>query len=432
MRVPGVGWLLTTSLVARLPVAMANLAIILRIATATGSYARAGAVTGAYVVGTGLFGPFLGRVADRAGRRPVLLVAAVVNAAGLIALAFIPVRETLVILVVAAVAGASLPPVAPAVRSLWPALVPEDLRSGIYAFDATMQEATFMVGPTLVALLSSLSGPPAALIACGGIGLVGTLAVSLHPAIGTPLTADPAPAAAAAATAASTPAAPGHTDDAADPGRGAVATTGPAAPSGDGAPRSAGRRLLHPAGLPGLGSLVVIVLVFLASILIVEVTVVAFAGHHHASGQAGLLLAAWSTGSMVGGFSFGARSAHAGSRVLAPLMLAAAVGFLCLAAAPGVGVLYGLLFLAGMSIAPGFSCIYGLVGQLAPATGSVEAFSWIASGIQMGAAGGAALGGLLVEDIGTRWSFVFAAGCGLGTAGIAWWRAWRAGHREPA
>jgi MFS family permease len=393
MRVPGVGWLLTTSLVARLPVAMANLAIILRIATATGSYARAGAVTGAYVVGTGLFGPFLGRLADRAGRRPVLLISAVVNAAGLISLAFIPVHHTVVILIVAAASGASLPPVAPAVRSLWPALVPEDLRSGIYAFDATMQEATFMVGPTLVALLSSLSGPPAALIACGGIGLAGTLAVSLHPAVGTPLTSDPA-----------------------------AATT--SAPD-----RPARRRLLHPAGLPGLASLVIIVLVFLASILIVEVTVVAFAGHHHASSQAGLLLAAWSTGSMVGGFAFGARSAHAGTRVLAPLMLAAAVGFLCLAAAPGVGLLYGLLFLAGMSIAPGFSCIYGLVGTLAPSTGSVEAFSWIASGIQIGAASGAALGGLLVEDIGTRWSFVFAAGCGLVTAAIAWWRAF---HRKPA
>jgi MFS family permease len=390
MRVPGVGWLLTTSLVARLPVAMANLAIILRIATATGSYARAGAVTGAYVVGTG---PFLGRLADRAGRRPVLLISAVVNAAGLISLAFIPVHHTVVILIVAAASGASLPPVAPAVRSLWPALVPEDLRSGIYAFDATMQEATFMVGPTLVALLSSLSGPPAALIACGGIGLGGTLAVSLHPAVGTPLTSDPA-----------------------------AATT--SAPD-----RPARRRLLHPAGLPGLASLVIIVLVFLASILIVEVTVVAFAGHHHASSQAGLLLAAWSTGSMVGGFALGARAAHAGARVLAPLMLAAAVGFLCLAAAPGVGLLYGLLFLAGMSIAPGFSCIYGLVGTLAPSTGSVEAFSWIASGIQIGAASGAALGGLLVEDIGTRWSFVFAAGCGLVTAAIAWWRAF---HRKPA
>ena len=385
-RAPGVAWLLTTSLAARLPVAMANLAIILRIATATGSYARAGGVTAAYVVGTGLTGPVLGRFADRVGRRPVLLVAAAVNAAGLVSLAFIPVRETVVVLLVAAASGGSLPPVAPAVRSLWPSLVSGELRSSLYAFDATMQEATFMAGPSLVALLSTLSGPPAALIACGAIGLAGTVALCLHPAISAPIRAEPAPA----------------------------VETPPL-------PRPERRRRVI-AGIPGLGTLVVIILVLLTAILVVEVTVVAFAGHAHESSQSGLLLAVWATGSMVGGFSFGARAAHAGARVLAPLMGAAGVGFLCLAAAPGVGVLYGLLFLAGMSIAPGFSCIYGLVGALAPSTGSVEAFSWVGSGIQLGAAAGAAIGGVLVDTVGTHWSFV-CGGCGaMTTAGIALWR----------
>ncbi len=69
---------------------------------------------------------------------------------------------------------------------------------------------------------------------------------------------------------------------------------------------------------------------------------------------------------MAGGIVLGARTAHAGARVLAPLMLAGAAGFLLLAAAPGVAVLYGLLFLAGVAIAPGFSCIYGLVGAVTP------------------------------------------------------------------
>jgi len=381
-RAPGVAWLLTTSLVARLPVAMANLAIILRIAAGTGSYGRAGAVTGAYVVGTGITGPALGRIADRLGRRPVLLVTAVLNAAGLACLAFLPVGETLLLVVVAAASGASLPPVAPAVRSLWPALVSGEQRSSLYAFDATMQEATFMLGPTLVALLSSLSAPPVALVACGVIGLGGTFALSLHPAISSPV-------------------------------RGGT-------PAAELPPRRRWR--LQIAGLPGLGTLVLIILVFLAAILVIEVTVVAFAGRAHASSQAGVLLAVWATGSMAGGFAFGARTAHAGVRVLAPLMAAAALGFLCLAAAPNIGVLYGLLFLAGMSIAPGFSCIYGLVGSLAPSTGSVEAFSWIGSGIQMGAAGGAAVGGILVDAVGTRWSFVVAAGGAMATAAVAWWR----------
>jgi len=265
-----------------------------------------------------------------------------------------------------------------------------------------MQEATFMIGPTLVALLSSAFGPRAALFGCAGIGIAGAIAVVSHPAMASPA----APAAPGSPAAPPAPASPA--EGLAEPQR---------------TPRT--RRFLQPAGLPGLGSLVVIVLVFLASIVVVEVTVVAFAGHHGSRSQAGFLLTVWSTGSMFGGFVFGPRAAHAAERVLAALMASSAGGFLLLAAAPGVDVLYGLMFLAGVAIAPGFSAIYGLVGKLAPSEGAVEAFSWIASGIQMGAAGGAAIGGLLVQGVGTRWAFVFAAGCGLSTAGIAWWRARR-------
>jgi MFS family permease len=421
--------LLTTSLVARLPMAMANLAIILRIVGATGSYARAGGVTAAYVLGTGVMGPVLGRLADRLGRRPVLLLSAVVNAGGLITLAFIPVRDTAVVLVVAAVAGASLPPVVAAVRSLWAGLVPEDVQGNLYALDATMQEATFMVGPSLVALLSTLSGPPAALVACGAIELAGTLAVSLHPAVASPAGATGRTQVVAGARGPGDPASTHTVAGASVPGD----TASTQVVAGAGGPRdTAWHRRFQPAGIPGLATLVVIVAAFLAAIVVVEVSVVAFAGHAGAKNQAGVLLAVWATGSMAGGFLFGARAAHAGARVLAPLMLAASIGFLALASAPGVGILYGLLFLAGVSIAPGFSCIYGLVGNLSPSDGSVEAFSWIASGIQMGAAGGAALGGLLVDDIGTHGSFAFAAGAAVVTAAIAWWRAHHVGAKQPA
>jgi MFS family permease len=407
---------------------MTTLAIILRVVGATGSYARAGGVTAAYVVGTGVMGPVLGRLADRIGRRPVLLLSAAVNGAGLVSLGFIAVSHVAVVLVVAAVAGASVPPVAAAVRSLWAGLVPEEVQGNLYALDATMQEVTFMVGPTLVALLSSLSGPPAALVACGAIGLGGTVAVSLHPAVAIPAS----PKGAVRVATAVIPVDAGEqtatglkVGSDSELGQGSEpAAIEPQRPFPD-----RRRRRFQPAGLPGLGSLVVIVVVFLAAIVVVEVSVVAFAGHAGAKNQAGVLLAVWSMGSMLGGFVFGARSAQAGTRVLAPLMVGSGAGFLVLTAAPGVVVLYGLLFLAGMSIAPGFSCIYGLVGNLSPSTGSVEAFSWIASGIQMGAAGGAALGGLLVDDIGTRWAFAFAGGCGLVTAGIAWWRA---RHLQPA
>jgi predicted MFS family arabinose efflux permease len=99
-------------------------------------------------------------------------------------------------------------------------------------------------------------------------------------------------------------------------------------------------------------------------------------------------------------------------------MLATAGGFALLAVAPGVGVLYGLLFLAGVAIAPGFSCIYDLVGRTTPPEVSVEAFSWVASAIQLGAAAGAAVGGVLVQASGTRTAVLCAALVGVGTATV--------------
>jgi MFS family permease len=348
---------------------MVNLAIILRIARGTGSYARAGLVTAAYVIGTGLAMPLVGRLADRKGRRPVLLVAACLNAVGLIALAFVPVRATAALLVVAAVTGASVPPVAPAVRSLWRHLAPPNLVSGLFAMDATLQEVSFMIGPSLVALVAAIAEPAAALVLCGVIGLLGAVAVLAHPAMGRPAGERPGP-----------------------------------------------RQRVD---LPGLVTLVALIVMFLAGIVIVEVAVVAFAGHHHASDQSGLLLTVWSAGSMAGGLAFGARTAHRGAGVLAPLLAAAALGFALLCLAPDVAVLYGLMFLAGTAIAPGFSCVYGLVGELAPHGSSVEAFSWVASGIQIGAAIGAAAGGLLVQSFGTRVAMLAAAACALSTAGIA-------------
>ena len=369
LRAPAVAWLLSTSLLARLPLAMVNLAIIIRISRATGSYARAGIATAVYVVGAALVMPLVGRLTDRAGRRPVLLAAGMLNAIGLFGLAFVSVRDTAPLLVVAAFAGASTPPVTPAVRSLWRHLVPPDLLSGLFAMDATLQEVTFMIGPSLVAVTVAVASPSAALVTCGLIGLGGTLGVAAHPAV-----------------------AMAFSDE-----RGSV----------------------HPPNLAGLVTLVSVMVVFLAAIVMIEVAIVAFTGDHHASNQSGLLLSVWAGGSVAGGLLFGARMARLGANALASLLVVGALGFALLSLAPGVAVLYGLMFLAGIAIAPTFSCVYGIVSELAPHGSSVEAFSWISSGIQVGSAIGAAVGGLLVESLGARMALLCAAGCTLSTVAIA-------------
>ena len=67
LRAPGVLWLMVTSLVARLPLAMTGLAIVLRVSRASGSYGEAGAITAVYVVAGAIGSPVWGRLADRSG-----------------------------------------------------------------------------------------------------------------------------------------------------------------------------------------------------------------------------------------------------------------------------------------------------------------------------------------------------------------------------
>ena len=57
---------------ARLPISMMTLGIVLLVSTLTGSYALAGQVSAAYIVGNALFAIPHGRLADRFGQSRVL------------------------------------------------------------------------------------------------------------------------------------------------------------------------------------------------------------------------------------------------------------------------------------------------------------------------------------------------------------------------
>jgi MFS family permease len=147
-----------------------------------------------------------------------------------------------------------------------------------------------------------------------------------------------------------------------------------------------------------------------------EIAAVAFVSGSTASTSAGVVLAVWSLGSFLGGLAFGARARD----VAAALPLAAVgIGFAAVAAAPGPVVLTVLLFACGTAIAPALALLYDRLGTLAPAGSATEAFGWLASGSLAGAAGGAALGGVLVSAYGPRVAFLVAAGLALAAAAVA-------------
>ena len=87
---PGARRLFVLSLVARLPMPMLSIGLLVHTRHLTGSYAAAGLVAGVYAVALGAGGPVLGRLVDRRGQTPVLIASAVAEAAMLAAVAVVP------------------------------------------------------------------------------------------------------------------------------------------------------------------------------------------------------------------------------------------------------------------------------------------------------------------------------------------------------
>jgi len=346
---------------------MSGLAIVLRVSRESGSYAEAGAITAVYVAACAIASPVWGRLADRSGRRLILVVTALVSAAGLLALSAVPVHDTWEMSAVALVAGAGEPPVSAAVRSLWPRMVQGSNRDALYAIDSTLQELTFVAGPALVAVLGTISGTAAPLVASAIFSLVGTLAVAFHPAVS----------------------APGLR----------LARTGRAASQ-------------------ALFSLVLVGLLLVLGCAMVQIGVVGFATAHKAPGQSGLLLAVWSLGAITGGLCVGARVNAAGEAGLMWALGASGVGLLVVIAASDIAVLYPLMFIAGIGLVPALGAMYNLAGKLAPAAGAVEAFGWLSGGTQTGIAGGSAIGGVVLQHFGTRTTFAAAAVIVFASAGV--------------
>lgn len=75
--------------------------------------------------------------------------------------------------------------------------------------------------------------------------------------------------------------------------------------------------------------------------------------------------------------------------------------------------------LAGLAIAPVFSCQYALVGRSVTPGSETEAFTWVSAALIGGLAAGSAIGGALISPAGVGAPFVLACLASLLAAAIA-------------
>ncbi|MDO9377510.1 MAG: MFS transporter, partial [Nocardioidaceae bacterium] len=180
LAIPGALAFSLTGLVARFPISMTGLGMVLLVESRTGSYGLAGAVSACVGVAGAVGSPLQGRLADRVGQGRVLLVAAAVFAVGL-ALVLVAASTDRVVplgFVGAALAGAGLPQAGAMVRTRWRHVAPDraTMQTG-FAFEAVVDEVVFIVGPVAVVALATGLDPAVALVLAGGLAVVGGAAL---------------------------------------------------------------------------------------------------------------------------------------------------------------------------------------------------------------------------------------------------------------
>ena len=379
LRAPHVTRLLVAALVARLPIGIDSLAIVLFLRERTGSYAIAGAVAAAFALGAGAGAPLAGRLIDRFGQRGVLVPQALVHAVGLGALIGLALLDApaAALATVALVAGLAVPPISATLRPLWGPLLRDDpdLVPTAYALDAVLIEFVFVFGPLLTAAVTVLVSPALALVLSGALVVAGTVAFASAP------------------------------------------------PSRDWrpAPGDGGHGWLGALRSPGLRTLVASTLPLGFCFGAMEVTLPAFSEDMAERAWAGVLISVWSLGSALSGLAYGVWVGSVSlARTYVGLALVLPFTFLPLAAAPSVAVMLGLCLLAGVAIAPLLASSNQLAGHVAPPGALTEAYAWPITALVVGVALGNAAAGVVVEAADWRVSFLVAAGGAAIGGALAW------------
>lgn len=392
LRRPGAAAFSAAGAVARIPLSMVALALVLVVEDRTSSYLVAGTVSAAHVLGAAAVAPLQGRVVDRLGQTRVLATMTVTYVLAMTVLISVlaagaPTGWTHLS---AASTGLLTPQVGSLVRARWAHVIADspaasgrdrDQLSTAFSLEAVVDEVVFVIGPVLVTWLTLeiawWSGLTAALLAGAGGSTV--LALS-------------------------------------------TATAPPARPRSHHQPGRLEWRLLGPV----VAAAVAIGTVFGST----EVVVVAVTDAAGLPGTAGLLLALWAAGSLVAGLYVGSRPAvddligrlrlsvtALGLSFVVPLFIAPTLGH-------GVVALAVALFFSGVAISPSVIAATQLVHEGIAADRLTEALTWISLGLSIGVAPGAALAGAVVDanlpGVGASGGFLVPLIAGTVAALVTW------------
>jgi len=367
---------IAASVVGRLPIGMAGLALMLATQETTGSFATAGAITGAYIAGLAFLAPLLGRSIDRSGPRRVLAACGIAYPAMLCLLiaslrfgAPIPLA-----FVVAFVAGACFPPITVCMRAFLRQRLHDDaLLSTSYSMESLLIESIFILGPVLVAAFVATLTAQAAVLFAAACSFAGTLMFLNSSAI-------------------------------------RLWRIEPRKTSS----------LFGPLTEPGFPALLATIVCYAIAFGLVEIGVTGIANEWSRPAMAGVLLALMSVGSATGALAYGGRTWRSPlRRQFAAMLFLMGAGIAILAGVNDAWQFAFLCVFAGVVMAPALIIQSMLVAKLAKPQHSTEAFTWSSTGLLAGVSTGIALGGVILESAPASAVFVTAGLASMAAAVLA-------------
>lgn len=375
LSLPGTFAFSSAGLLARLPLSMAGLGIVLLVSARTGSYGLAGTVSAAYVLAAAAGAPAQGRLCDRVGQARVLRFVGAVYALGMV-LTLMAIESnwgTPWTHLCALVAGVASPQAGSMVRSRWSHVISDRSQlNAAFSLEAIIDEMVFIIGPVLVTYLTIQVNRLGGLTAAGTAALVGTWLLAAQ-----------------------------------------RRTEPPRTSHGDGERPPLGWGLLGPVMFAsgGLG-------VLFGS---TEVIVVAFATELDQRSAAGSILAVWAAGSLIAGILVGATSLPITPlRQLRFSIVGLTLLFVPLLFLDSVAGLALGMFLTGFMISPTLIAAMELIEIHVPASRLTEGIAWTTTGLAIGVAPGAAVAGWVIDHHGASMGFTVPLVAGACASLVAW------------
>lgn len=363
---PGTRAFTLAGILARLPLPMTGIGIIIMLSQSGGSYAFAGAVSATFVMTCALVSPQISRLVDRHGQRRVLPFVTVISTLGLVMLSLNSLWwDSAWMMFTGALLSGFMPSISAMVRARWTAIYRGQPRlQTAYSLETVLDEVSFIAGPPLAVALGVMVRPEAAMLLATLLLITGVAALLAQR--GT------------------------------EPPRIPLDVT------------SSNRSLIR---LPAMRLLVMLMMAMGVIVGTINIVSVAFATEQGQPALASMVLSAYALGSCLAGLLFGAL------HLRAPLHhqlvfggLGIALSTLPLLMAGSILSLTAAVLLSGLFFAPTMIVAMSLAERAAPENRVTEGMAWLLAGLNIGVALGAAVAGQVLNYGSAPQGFYVAAG----------------------